>query len=104
MGVVSVVLSGDVDGRLKAGRVRESKEAPRDIGRPNPIAPFSIAEAQRRESKEFQPNATGVGLGDSMSRTPSMTWRKVRVGVAERGCCLPNGFAALDEEDEGAIN
>ena len=67
MGVVSVVvLSGDVDERLKAGRVRES-------GRPNPIAlPFSVAEAQR-ESNELQPNPTGVGLGDSMSRTPSMT-------------------------------
>ena len=104
MGAVSVVLSGDVDERFKAGRVRDSKEAPRDIGRLNPIAPFSVAEAQRRGSNELQPNATGVGLGDSMSWTPSMTWRKVRVGVAERGCCLPNTFAALDEEDEGLIN
>ena len=111
MGVVSTVLSGDVDERLKAGRVlRESKEAPRDIGLPNPIPPFSVAEAaEERGSKEFQPNATGVGLGDSMSRTPSMTWRKARVGVAERGCCccLPNTFGAavLDEEDdEGLIN
>jgi hypothetical protein len=107
--VVVVVLSGDVDERLKAGRVRESKEPPRDIGRPNPIAePFSVvnaaAEAQR-ESNEFQPNAPGVvGLGDSMSRTPSITCRKVRVGVAERGCCcLPNIFATLDEEDEEGL-
>ena len=112
MGVVSVivvVLSGDVDERLNAGRVRESKEPPRDIGRPNPIAePFSVtaAEAVQRESNEFQPNAPGVGLGDSMSRTPSITCRKVRVGVAERGCCLPNIFGTLDEEDEeeGLIN
>ena len=75
MGVVSVVvvLSGDVDKRLKAGRLRESKEeAPRDIGRPNPIEPFSVVEA-KRESNELQPNETDVGLGDSISRTPSMT-------------------------------
>jgi hypothetical protein len=108
VGVVSVVLSGDVDERLKAGRVRECKEPPRDIGCPSPIElPCSVAETQR-ESNEFQPNATGVGLGDSMSWTPSMTCRKVRVGVAERGCCcclLPNIFATLDEEeDEGLIN
>lgn len=97
MGVVSAVLSGDVDERWKAGRVRESKEAPRDAGRPNPIAaPFSAAE--------LQPKVPGVGLGDSMSRTPSMTWRKVRVGVAERGGCLPNTFAALDEEDDEGLN
>lgn len=119
------VLSGDVDERMKDGRVRESKELPARVisrdARPNPFSVGNRPEVER-ESNELRPNVAdgleGVGVEaescvpPSFERTPSMTCRKVRVaGFGEESLvrrCLPNTFAALEvdkeEEDVGGLN
>ena len=119
VGAVVSVLSGDVDGRLEAGRERESNDEapPREISKDDRLAAFSVGRA--RESNELRPNVILVGLegaGDAgeaescglpaslVRMPPSMTWRRVRVGVADEplvtgGGCLPNIFAALEEAE-----
>lgn len=70
---------------MKAGR--ESKEAPRDIGRPKPIATAVLSVVGQRESNELRPSVILVGLqgeGDEVESrvgpwTPCMACRKIRV-------------------------